>query len=368
MFPAAGIAAILGVAGIFVGGAFSEGSPLPGLYAWHAHEMVFGFGGGALAAYTLTAMRSWSETGGLSRPGIVLLFGLWVASRLVAVGAFGDKPYVNVPAGSGFLVFVSISLGWAALRSRSVTGGLQAVFALTLASFQVALLYGIALRIAPVLVMVLLLSVIGGRMVTAFTWNRIRQTPSHAQRFKMAKILGAVSACTLGATTVLRWSDLVSGGHVYAGVLLLCAACELGRLLLWQSRDVWRDGMLAMLHVAFAWLPVGLSLLAAAQIVPDLISERDALHVLTVGAISSAIYAVAARAIAFRSERLRPALADLLGFGLLSAAAVLRFLSDDLIASAGAVWTVCWAVFFLRHWSALYRPALRPVFSGPAKP
>lgn len=65
--------------------AFADGSAFPPAMAphlWHAHEMIFGYGGAVLAGFFLTAVPNW--TGGKSAPErfIALVFALWLAGRL----------------------------------------------------------------------------------------------------------------------------------------------------------------------------------------------------------------------------------------------------------------------------------------------
>lgn len=365
MFPAAGAAALLGVSGLFLGQDFiTHWSPLPGLYAWHAHEMLFGFVGAAFAGYSLTAMRSWSGGDSVSPTGSLLLFALWAMCRLAAIGALGGEPMFIVPTGAAFLLFLAGRLAWAALRAQAVAGGLQALFALFLVICQLAYLTGSAPSFSSVLLVALLVSVVGGRMIAAFTWNWTHQCPTTARQFRRARALGDASAAALALAAVLAGLVSVDDGPLIGVLLVICAGCEGGRLWLWHSTAVRQDGLLAMLHMAFAWLPAGVSLLTASLYFPDLLAAPDALHVLTVGAVSCAIYAVAARAVARRCGGLRPSAIDGIGYALLCLAAVLRASSADV--PAVLAWGACWAVFLWRHVQALGRPLERPVFSGQA--
>lgn len=116
LFPAAAAIAIFVVAatsGILSFSPFQ--GPLPGIVVWHAHEMLFGFVGAGFAAYTLTAMRSWSITGGPSGIWIAVLILLWVAARMTALGTFSDAGLIVVPLGVGFLALVALILGRAVI-------------------------------------------------------------------------------------------------------------------------------------------------------------------------------------------------------------------------------------------------------------
>ena len=52
-------------------------------YWWHAHEMLFGFAMPVVAGFLLTAVATWTGLPGTTGWPLKLLFGAWLASRLV---------------------------------------------------------------------------------------------------------------------------------------------------------------------------------------------------------------------------------------------------------------------------------------------
>ena len=81
-FLAAGFAALLLVPawiGVLVFGAPLGSSWPPTL--WHAHEMLFGFIGAAIAGFLLTAVPSWTGRRGFAGPPLVILLALWLGAR-----------------------------------------------------------------------------------------------------------------------------------------------------------------------------------------------------------------------------------------------------------------------------------------------
>lgn len=342
-------------------------SSLHSLASWHAHEMIFGFAAAGFAGYTLTAMTSWSGRDCLSRRDTAVLSALWILARMAPAGAFGDDPRLVVPAGVAFLAFVTAILFRAALRAGSTRGMVQALFAGLLTGLQVAVLSGASVPRMPVLGFALLLSVIGGRMVAAFSWNQIDRSPAQARRFAWARRAGAPAAAALSLVVILEGLGL-GDGWLTLCLLLLAAGAETLRLLLWQSRQTVQVGLLVMLHLGYFWLPFGLVLVALARLPGPALPESDALHALAAGAVACSIYAVAARALARRADRLRPALVDVLGFGLLWAAAAIRvFAQMDPVFGpvAPVVWCAAWVLFLGRHGAAAVSALPRPVFSGP---
>ena len=69
------------------------GSP----FAWHAHEMVFGFAAAAIGGFLLTAVPNWTGALPLSGLPLVLLFATWLLGRL-AMGLSAGLPYPLVIA------------------------------------------------------------------------------------------------------------------------------------------------------------------------------------------------------------------------------------------------------------------------------
>ena len=69
------------------------GSP----FAWHGHEMVFGFAAAAVAGFLLTAVPNWTGALPLSGTPLVLLFAVWLSGRIV-MGVSGTLPYALVAA------------------------------------------------------------------------------------------------------------------------------------------------------------------------------------------------------------------------------------------------------------------------------
>lgn len=52
-----------------------------GALFWHAHEMIFGFGGAAIAGFVLTAIPEFTNTQAISRRDLLILVVLWLAAR-----------------------------------------------------------------------------------------------------------------------------------------------------------------------------------------------------------------------------------------------------------------------------------------------
>lgn len=57
-------------------------------FQWHAHEILFGFGGAVLFGFLLTASKNWVNVRGIHGVGLMILTGLWIFERIFFYFAF----------------------------------------------------------------------------------------------------------------------------------------------------------------------------------------------------------------------------------------------------------------------------------------
>ncbi|KXS52025.1 MAG: uncharacterized protein involved in response to NO, partial [Marinobacter sp. T13-3] len=90
---------------------------MPGLL-WHQHEMLFGFLSAGIAGFLLTAVCVWTGTDRTHGWPLALIWGVWLAGRLLL--AFGaDLPaWLVQGANLAFLPLVMIDAGWRIWHAR----------------------------------------------------------------------------------------------------------------------------------------------------------------------------------------------------------------------------------------------------------
>lgn len=333
--------------GYAVGGAL-------GAMAWHAHEMVYGFGVGAVAGFLLTAIANW--TGRLPVRGAPLgaLAGLWLAGRLAV---FFLPP---LPAALVDLAFLPVL---AAVVARELIAGrnyrnLPMLVALGLLFAGNVLVHLHALDVAytarlgngiGIGTLLGLISLVGGRIIPNFTRNWLAKTrrdvapPTPLSRLDLA----CLSATVIG---LVAW---VAAPASTALVQVAAGAAVLVRLSRWRGLRTLREPLLVVLHLGYAWLGVGLVLLGL-----DLASGT-ALHALSVGAVGTMTLAVMTRASLGHSGRpLRAGAGTTAIYALITLAALLRVLAPYLggvmaMSLAGLAWTAAFGLF-----AVLYGPLL----------
>lgn len=178
-FLGAGVMAVLAM--VLWIGALAAGWPLGGAYGavgWHAHEMLFGFGGAVLAGFLMTAIPNWTGRMPLAGPPLAAVASVWLAGRLAMLGIGVVGAPVAVTIDAIFLPLMVLVCGrelfvgrqWSNMKVLVAIG----VVALANIWFHVETLRtgapGASAR-AAVAAYVLLITIIGGRIIPSFTRN-----------------------------------------------------------------------------------------------------------------------------------------------------------------------------------------------------
>lgn len=333
---------------------------------WHAHEMVFGFIAAAVAGFLLTAVPSWTGQRGFAGWPLVLLVSLWLAARiLIATSAAWPAALVGT-VDVAFLIALAALVAPPLLRSQNRNTPLLLVL-IALALCNAASHWALARRDAGAAhhailmgidITLLLVTVIGGRILPAFTANAFRSTGVNAQIRAWPWITPAAIASMVAVGIVdLFWLDSAFAG-VVAGVAAMTQAV---RMLQWRSLATLRQPIVWILHLGYAWLPAGLALKCLALLTGLAISAFW-LHALTIGVLATMIMAVMTRASLGHTGRALVAdPAMVLGYLLLLAAGLVRVFGlgvlglpyPFVIVISACCWTAAFGIFL-----AVYAPIL----------
>jgi uncharacterized protein involved in response to NO len=332
---------------------------------WHTHEMLFGFVTAALAGFLLTAVASWTGQRGFAGPPLIFLVALWLAGRIAMAPGLGVPQPLAAFIDLAFLPVVALAVTPSLVRARNLRNFPLIAFLLLL--FGANLLFhlpdlatrigiqGATLALDAILLMVVL---VGGRVVPAFTGNALRSRYSDAP----VAAFGWVDRAALAAAAAVLLVDLATpGGRIAGAIALLACPLHAWRLLRWRGWLV-RDIPIAwVLHVAYAWIPIGLGL-KGVWLLWQLPVAAGWLHALTAGAYASMILAVMTRAALGHTGRpLVAAKPIVAAYLLLTLAAIVRVFGP--LAAPSMVqntWTVAgalWIAAFLIY-CAVYAPIL----------
>ena len=320
---------------------------------WHAHEMLFGFAAGVIVGFLLTAVKAWT---GLATPRGAVLGGLavvWLAARLSAVFApypvYAALDMVLLPAVAAILLRLLVKAG----NKRNI----PLIFILVLLSVANLVFHlsamgfidvpAVSALYAGLALIVMIESVMAGRVVPMFTKS---VTPGLVISIPRPFELGTLAVTALA---LALWV-FAPPGPVTLGVCALAAVLHLARLWQWHPQVTLKRPILWILHVSYAWIPVGFALLAMAQ--AGWVGVSLAVHAFAVGTTGGLIIGMITRTARGHTGRpLQVSRAEVLAYALVMGAAVARVLIPAVVPDwyvpaltiAAAFWAVAFAIYLV---------------------
>lgn len=349
--------------------AFLSGGPV-GL-SWHVHEMLFGYTGGVIVGFLLTAVPNW--TGRLPVVGtpLALLFGLWLAGRaaMLATALNVDLEAAVWPLIiDGLFLFAMAGVVWREVLAGRNWRNLPIAFMVTVlaianAGFHLEAGAGGVVNMSTRLglaAVTLLIAVVGGRVTPSFTrnWQIKRGGPLPA-------VAGRLDVVTLIiiATGLIAWS--LAPAHPAAGALLLAAGgFNFVRLVRWRGDATLAEPLVWILHLGYLWLTTGLVLTGLSVVAPGLVPPSVGVHALTAGAVGVMTLAVMTRA--SRGHTGRPMTAgkvEIAIYLLINAAALTRVVGglwpsvyQPLLMVSAGLWSAAFLAFVIGYGPMLLTP------------
>jgi len=266
---------------------------------WHIHEMMYGYVAAAIAGFLLTAIPNWTGRLPVSGWPLAALAALWLAGRFAILGSATIGVIIAAAIDVSFLVTL------AAVAAREIIAGknwrnlrvlvMLGVLALGNVVFHAEVLtkgaadYGIRLSIGAV---ILLISLIGGRIVPSFTNNWLARNNPGRLPIPFSRYDGATLA--LSALALVAW--IAMPAYAVTGALLLAAGVmQSGRLARWAGYRTFADRLVLVLHVGYAFVPLGFLLLGI-SVLTDVVPPSAGIHAWTAGAVGLMTLAVMTRA------------------------------------------------------------------------
>ncbi len=336
----------------------------------HGHEMIFGFAGGAMAGFLLTAVATWTNRPPVSGTPLMAMCAVWGLARL---GGF-------LPGQAGWLIWGLASLmfwgGLLALMGREVLAAknernykalvLLSAFLATEAVFFINAggnveLQDKCLRTGLFLVLAMIV-LVGGRIIPAFTQNWLRQNrPDIPVKLP---VFDRIDMGTIALTALFGVGFVLWPKHTLTGLLgLLAALAQAYRLVRWQGWLAGREPLLWVLHLGYGWISVGFLLLGAAILGKPSLWESG-IHALTYGAVGTMILGVAARvALGHTGRPLQSFPLMTLAFCLITLGTLCRIIAQPGISPwmtlSVALWMGAYGLFLTQYVPILLAPRLK---------
>lgn len=330
---------------------------------WHVHEMLFGYLPAVMTGFLFTAIPNWTGRLPIQGRPLLTLVLVWIAGR-VAVTVSAEIGWL-----AAFLIDTSFLALVAAAATREILAGknwrnLKVVVLITLllagnVAFHIeAHVNGtadVSIRIG-IATVVLLISLIGGRIIPSFTRNWLaREKPGRlpAPFGRLDVAIVAITAVILLIWIVRQEGALVGTTLAVAGLLHLV---RLGR---WAGDRTFGERLVLILHVGYAFVPLGFLFGAASAF--GLLSPSAGLHAWMAGSAGIMTLAVMTRAsLGHTGQRLIASLSTQAIYAAALVAVLARICavietahSDALLHLAAAAWSAAFLGF-----SVTYGPAL----------
>lgn len=340
--------------------------------AWHAHELIFGYAGAVVCGFLLTAIPNWTGRLPVTGAPLAVLAAIWVAGRIaVTLGEpLGAAPValIDLAFPAALTAIVAREIIASGNRRNLPVLALCCVFLAGNAAFHWAAWTGGAAASAVgarvgIAALVILISLIGGRVVPSFTRNwLVKQAPGI-----LPVPMGRFDAGVLGLSVVslALWAPWPDQGMVGA-LLLLTGLAQLLRLARWAGWRCGSEPLVWILHLGYFFVPVGFLLVGGAIVAPDMMPATGALHSWLAGAVGLMTLAMMTRASLGHSGRaLQARWDDTTNYLLILTATLTRIAAGFggpgwLLHLAGGAWIAGFGLFAIAYWPVLTRPRLAP--------
>jgi uncharacterized protein involved in response to NO len=335
---------------------------------WHVHELIYGYVPAIVAGFLLTAVPNWTGRLPITGKPLLALVSVWAAGRLAVL--FSAR--IGAPLAAAidllFLAFLAGVIAREIVAGRNL-GNLKVLAMVGLLLIGNAVFYaeanlmnggsGYGTRIG-IGGAVLLITLIGGRIVPSFTRNWLaRQSPG---RLPIAFGPFDLVCLAAGGLAIACW---IAYPHVVAtaGLAALAGMLHTLRLARWAGYRTTGEPLVLVLHVGYAFVPIGFLLLTLTIVAPDLVVRSGALHAWTVGAIGSMTLAVMTRAtLGHTGKALIASRSTQFIYVAIVIAALARILTafdiwrNTLLTVSAAAWVLAFAGFAVSFGPSLVKP------------
>jgi uncharacterized protein involved in response to NO len=265
---------------------------------WHVHEMLYGYLPAVITGFLFTAIPNWTGRMPIQGTPLLALVVVWIAGRFAVTLSVTIGWLAAMVVDAGFLALIAAFTGREILAGRNwrnlkVVGLVVLLLAGNIGFHLEAHANGAAdysIR-AGIAVVIVLIALIGGRIIPSFTRNwLVRENPG---RLPVPFGRLDVVIVVLSALALLVWV-IRPGGAVTGTVLAVAGVLHVIRLARWAGDRTFRDRLVLILHVGYAFLPIGFLLNAASAF--GVLPESAGVHAWMAGGAGIMTLAVMTRA------------------------------------------------------------------------
>jgi uncharacterized protein involved in response to NO len=260
--------------------------------------MLYGYLPAVITGFLFTAIPNWTGRLPIQGTPLLVLVIVWIAGRLGVTFSAEAGWLAAMLVDASFLLLVAAAAAREILVGRNWRNLNVVLLVLVLLAGNVAFhleahFHGaadIGIRIG-IGVVVLLISLIGGRVIPSFTRNwLVRENPG---RLPVPFGRFDVIVVAIGALALAFWV-VYPAGHYTGAALAIAGLLHLVRLGRWAGDRTWRERLVLILHVGYAFVPLGFVLNAMSAF--ELVPAGAGIHAWMAGAAGTMTLAVMSRA------------------------------------------------------------------------
>ena len=343
-------------------------TPFGGLYWWHGHEMIFGFAGAVLVGFLLTAAKNWTGLPGTRGLPLAIMVGAWLIARALIVLGEADWQIGVILFTACFWLMAIGFFAYMILKVRMWRNFIMVLVLLIMGIMDVASILSIRAGgnyltqlHGGILLIMLALTIIGGRVLPFFTASAIGAEMVKPQNRLEVPVL----LLTIG---LFAWNlvyGLLTPSIVLAGALSVLVFLHIARFLRWNLADTLPEPMLWSLHLAYLFMVLGIALLAGYHF--GLVNSiSTAFHAITIGAIGGMILSMISRvSLGHTGRKIEGGRWLTFSFVLIFLAATIRVAAPVVLADqywsaayhvSACLWCVAYIIWLIRFLPILLTP------------
>lgn len=348
--------ALYSVISLALWGGFYAGYVMPPYFmldavSWHAHEMIYGFAMAIVAGFLLTAVANWTGGAPARQMHLAGLCLLWLLGRVVMHFDFGLPAWAIIAVAAAFIPALALSLAIPLLRSWNKRNFIFLTLLSVLFACDLWFLLSnnmAALHVALMMILIMI-SLIGGRIIPAFTVAALRRKGIEAYQTPQMKMDMAALASLVAVALCLVFAKATPILGIAAGVSCLIHGL---RMRHYHTLKTFDDPLVWILHAGYGWLVVGLGLLALTGF--GFLSVTAVIHALTAGSIGSMILGMICRVtLGHTGRELKVGTLTTLSFFAIQVTAIARVFGpilmpdhmNEWIIGSAALWSLCFAAY-----------------------
>ncbi len=364
------LGALYSITSLLIWGGFYADYVMPPLFmldpvSWHAHEMIYGYTIAIVAGFLLTAVANWTDCAPVRGFHLLGLCLLWLAGRVVMNFDLGFPDVAVLAFEGAFILALALSLSVPLFKTWDKRNFVFLVLLSILLACDMVFLITkekASLYVAAMII-VTMISLIGGRIIPAFTVDALQERGEEAHETPQGKL--DVLAILSLVLIILALVFVKQEKAILAGTAFFATIIHALRLRRYQTIRILNDPMVWILHAGYSWVILGLFLTGVSAL--GFLPFSIALHAFTAGAIGSMTIGMMCRVTLGHPGRDKIATnLTTLSFFLMQGAAFMRVFglmiapdySEEWIIGSATLWVLCFALYILIYAPMLWKPDL----------